>query len=111
MAVYGETRTVWLFVMFDLPTGDYEQKREYMFFRKFLISDGFMMMQYSVYTRHCASDENMQVHKKRVRYHIPKMGEVRAFTLTDTQFGKMELLLGSVSKQRKFTVPQQITLL
>ena len=41
-------------VMFDLPTETKSQRRTYARFRKRLLEDGFVMMQYSVYTRHCA---------------------------------------------------------
>ena len=38
-------------VFFDLPTITDKDRREYRHFRKFLIKNGFFMMQESVYTR------------------------------------------------------------
>jgi CRISPR/Cas system-associated protein endoribonuclease Cas2 len=51
-------KTVWLIAMFDLPVDTPAQRRAYARFRKDLLEDGFTMMQYSVYQRHCASPEN-----------------------------------------------------
>jgi CRISPR-associated protein Cas2 len=52
---------MWVIVLFDLPTDDVEMKRDYRYFRKFLLNGGFTMMQYSVYMRHSSSEENAQV--------------------------------------------------
>ncbi len=52
------------------------------------------MMQYSVYIRHSASEENAQVHIKRVKAALPADGEVRIFKITDKQFGKIEVFYG-----------------
>ncbi len=48
-------RFMWVVVMFDLPVDTKKARREYTRFRKKLLRDGFMMLQYSVYARHCAS--------------------------------------------------------
>ena len=87
-------RTVWLFVMFDLPTQSEAQKRAYTRYRKALLNDGFAMMQYSVYYRHCASTELAEVHIRRMSEDIPSEGEVRFLTITDKQFGKMQIVQG-----------------
>ena len=39
--------------MFDLPVETDKEKRIYRIFRKELIKEGFLMMQYSVYVRTC----------------------------------------------------------
>ena len=44
---------MWLFVFFDLPTTTKAERRNAAQFRKALEKDGFTMMQYSVYVRHC----------------------------------------------------------
>ncbi len=48
-------QVMWLFVFFDLPVGTKKEIKEATRFRKNLEKDGFNMMQYSVYTRHCTS--------------------------------------------------------
>lgn len=64
MSTFGGLQTVWLMVMFDLPTTTPEEKRRYQLFHGFLLDDGYCMMQYSVYIRHCASSENATVIEK-----------------------------------------------
>ena len=39
--------------MFDLPVDTDKEKREYRNFKKKLILEGFVMLQYSVYIRRC----------------------------------------------------------
>ncbi len=94
-------RCMWVVVMFDLPVDTVEGRRHYARFRKSLIEDGFTMMQFSVYTRHCASEENAQVHLRRVEGLVPPDGEVRVITITDKQFERMAVFWG-----RKRRVPE-----
>ena len=49
-------RFMWVIVMFDLPVDTKKAKRQYAQFRKSLLKDGFVKMQFSVYRRHCASE-------------------------------------------------------
>lgn len=95
-------RAVWIVAMFDLPTDTPRARKEYSYFRKNLMQDGFSMVQYSVYARHCASEENADVHYKRVQGFLPPDGEVRLITVTDKQFERMAIFWG---KMRKPTPP------
>lgn len=80
--------------MFDLPTDTPKARRAYARFRTDLLKDGFTMMQYSVYIRHCASIENAKVHAARIGRLVPSAGEVRLLTITDKQFGRIETYVG-----------------
>lgn len=102
-------RAVWIFAMFDLPTDTKTARRHYTVFRKNLMKDGFTMLQYSVYARHCASEENADVHFTRVRNFLPPDGEVRLVTITDKQFGRMETFFGKMRKPTP-AQPQQLEL-
>lgn len=88
-------RFMWVLAMFDLPTETKESRKFYARFRKVLLEDGFAMMQYSVYIRHCASRENAAVHIERVERSIPPDGEVRVITITDKQFERMRIFWGN----------------
>ena len=57
-------RFMWVVAMFDLPVDTKAARRAYAQFRKRLLKDGFVKMQFSVYVRHCASEENAEVHVK-----------------------------------------------
>ncbi len=85
---------MWIFVFFDLPTETKRERKIYADFRKKLLRDGFTMFQFSIYLRHCPSRENADVHIKRVKQWLPKDGYVGILTVTDKQFGQMELFRG-----------------
>ena len=80
---------MWVFVFFDLPTNTKAEKKAYSRFRKNLLTDGFTMMQYSVYIRHCASKESADVHIKRVQSFAPGKGQISILQITDKQFGSI----------------------
>lgn len=105
----NQYRIMWVFVFFDLPTETKKDRKEAARFRKCLITDGFAMMQFSIYTRHCNSRENAEVHIRRVRTFLPEKGEVIIFSLTDKQFGMIEFFKGVVEKKRP-GIPQQLEL-
>jgi len=87
-------RSMWVIAMFDLPTDTPKARKAYATFRKNLLNDGFTMMQYSVYTRHCASIENADVHMNRMGAIVPAQGEVRFMAVTDRQFGRIRVFAG-----------------
>jgi CRISPR-associated protein Cas2 len=89
---------MWIVTMFDLPVDTRAARREYAQFRKFLLADGFAQMQFSVYIRHCPSEENAAVHVQRVERRVPPDGEVRILTITDKQFERMRIFWGKLRK-------------
>lgn len=80
-------KIMWLYVMFDLPVETKIQRKVAARFRKDLLKDGFVMHQFSVYIRHCASIEAGEVHIKRVKAMVPDEGLVSILKVTDKQFG------------------------
>lgn len=91
---FSEYQVMWIFVFFDLPTETKSDRKKSAEFRKHLLQDGFTMFQFSIYLRHCPSRENADVHIKRVKNRLPKEGYVGILTITDKQFGQMELFRG-----------------
>lgn len=89
---------MWLFVMFDLPTNTATERKVAARFRKDLIKDGFEMLQYSIYIRHCASNESALVHINRVRMMVPDDGLVSVVKITDKQFGDIITIAGKRAK-------------
>lgn len=87
-------RVMWVFVLFDLPVVSKEDRREYTRFRKKVLSLGFSQLQYSVYAKHLASEEAGEHLKTHVVGALPPGGQVRLLTVTDRQFGKMEIYQG-----------------
>ncbi len=80
--------------MFDLPFNTRKQQKEYRHFRKKLITEGFYMLQYSVYTRICLNQETANKFLKHISTMLPKNGSVRSLLITEKQYNKMKILLG-----------------
>ena len=91
---FSEYRIMGVLVLFDLPTETKKEKKAYSDFRKNLQRDGFTMFQFSIYVRHCASQENAEVHIKRVKSFLPEHGQIGIMCITDKQFGNIELFYG-----------------
>lgn len=90
---------MWIYVFFDLPTDTKRQRGIATRFRKELLRDGFTMMQFSVYIRHCGSNESAIVHIQRIREIVPEEGLVSIIKITDKQFGETINLVGKKAKQ------------
>ncbi len=103
-------RGMWLFVMFDLPVKETDERREYSRFHTRLIAEGFSMLQYSVYARYFPSEEASVAYRQRVREVLPKGGEVRLLSVTDRQFGKMQIFFARTRKKAE-KKPEQLLLL
>lgn len=101
---------MWLFVFFDLPVGTKPERRAATQFRNFLKDDGFMMLQYSVYVRVCRGDDGVMKHVARVMAHLPRKGSVRALQVTERQYGRMKLLLGTRTTNESVAGQQMVLL-
>lgn len=100
---------MWVLVFFDLPTETKKDKRAYVDFRKSLLNDGFQMFQFSIYIRPCSSRDNMLVHVRRVKSAIPERGSVGIMTITDKQFGDIEIF-DCRAKKKSSPAPEQLTI-
>jgi CRISPR-associated protein Cas2 len=103
----NEYRILWVLVFFDLPTETKKERSIASKFRKEILRDGFAMFQFSIYLRHCSSRENADVHINRVKRLLPEKGHIGIMTVTDKQFGMMELFYGKKEKALPDT-PQQL---
>ncbi|WP_245570112.1 CRISPR-associated endonuclease Cas2 [Halalkalibacillus halophilus] len=81
-------------IMFDLPVETKAQVRTYTKFRKNLIRQGFLMMQYSIYIKSCINKEAAQGTVNQVKRFLPKDGHIRSMIITEKQFENMKILVG-----------------
>ena len=105
----NEYRILWILVFFDLPVVEKKDRKIAARFRKDIMHNGFSMFQFSIYLRHCPSRENADVHIKRVKRLLPEKGHVGILTVTDKQFGSMELFYGK-KEETLPGAPQQLEL-
>ena len=100
-----------MIVFFDLPVKEKAAQREAAKFRKFLIEDGYLMVQFSVYSRVCNGYDAVKTHENRLKAHLPANGSVRLLTITEKQYESMQILLGEFKQSDTQVAYEQLTLL
>lgn len=90
-----------LILFFDLPVITKEQRKIYIQFRKFLIKNGYIMMQYSVYCKIFANREAAVKHVGILEKNVPKSGQIRILLVTEKQYSKIEIIVGGKSLQEE----------
>ncbi len=101
----------WMLVTFDLPVTTKEERKSASDFRKFLLEDGFQMIQYSVYLRSLVSHARMETHIRRLREHTPPDGAIRAIFITESQWQHSYVVYGKNQEQKKpEDLPEQLQL-
>jgi CRISPR-associated protein Cas2 len=99
-----------LLVFFDLPVVTRAERRAYTIFRRFLLNDGYDMIQFSVYGRIVNGNDAEQKHLKRLVDNLPPEGSVRCLSVTEKQFASMKLLVGLPLFQEKAVKANQMLL-
>ena len=87
--------------MFDLPVDTDKEKREYRNFKKKLVLEGFVMLQYSVYIRTCPNRQYSERLQKRLAKNLPANGNIRLLEITEKQYEDMKMLVGAKSLNEK----------
>ncbi len=91
-----------ILILFDLPVAQPSDRRDYSRFRKFLVEDGYAMMQFSVYCRTVRNHDDAEKHLQRVKRNLPNKGSVRALLITEKQYENMQILLGAGYENESF---------
>lgn len=99
-----------LIVLFDLPVVTKAERRAYTLFRRFLINDGYDMIQFSVYGRLINGNDALEKHMKRLVDHLPSDGSIRCLAVTEKQYASMKLLVGLPLFQEKAVKSDQLLL-
>ena len=92
-----------LIVLFDLPTLTKTDVRNYRKFVKFLTSEGFIRVQYSVYCKLCINNDSIITYKKRLETNSPVDGDIRYLAITEKQY------LGIKNINNTYSLEEQIT--
>ena len=86
-------------VFFDLPVITEENKREYRKFRKFLLKNGFLMLQESVYCKLALNSTAVRTIVDKVHKNKPEEGLVQLLTVTEKQYAKMDIIIGDIKNE------------
>ena len=81
-------------VFFDLPTETSRDRKIYSKFRKFLIKEGFIMMQESVYCKLTLNNSVTNSIRDKIEKNKPNKGIVQMLVITEKQFASMEYIVG-----------------
>ena len=99
-----------ILVFFDLPVKTKANRREAARFRKFLLNDGYHMLQYSVYARVCAGTDAVTKHRARIRDNLPDNGAIRLMVVTEKQYESIDILLGRLTEADDPFEAEQLTI-
>jgi CRISPR-associated protein Cas2 len=99
-----------LIVFFDLPMVTKAEKKAYVQFRRFLLNDGYDMIQFSVYGRILNGKDAETKHLARLAGNLPPQGSVRCMTVTEKQYAGIKLLVGMPLFQEKAAPASQMLL-
>lgn len=86
-------------VFFDLPITTSENKRAYAKFRKFLLKNGFMMLQESVYCKLALNGTAVKAIVENVHKNKPEEGLVQLLSVTEKQYAKMDIIVGNIKSE------------
>ena len=99
-----------VFVFFDLPTTTVSERRTYRNFRQFLIKNGFIMMQESVYSKITLNATAAKSITENVRKNAPEKGSVMLMIVTEKQYANIEYITGEF-RSEFITSPEKLVIL
>jgi CRISPR-associated protein Cas2 len=83
-----------LILMFDLPSTTSKDLKIARKWHNFLISNGFIMMTESVYSRIVMNRSIVESVKKIIKQHLPPHGNIQLLEITERQYSSIEYLVG-----------------
>lgn len=82
-------------VFFDLPVLTGANRKDYRAFHKYLIKNGFLMMQESVYCKLAQNSTMADAIVENIKKNKPADGLVQVLRVTEKQFNKMDFIVGT----------------
>ena len=82
-----------ILVFFDLPIETSKDRKIYSRFRKFLIKEGFIMMQESVYSKLTLNNSITNAIRDKIEKNKPPKVIVQMLVITEKQFSSMEYIV------------------
>ncbi|WP_062107076.1 CRISPR-associated endonuclease Cas2 [Bacillus niameyensis] len=100
-----------LMLFFDLPMNTKEERRIYARFRKYLINNGFIMLQFSVYAKIFPNRTSLFQYIESLKRNLPSKGSIRIMAVTEKQYEKMLILVGGKSIQEEVMTDEPMVIL
>ena len=86
-------------VFFDLPVTTSENRRAYTHFRKFLLKNGFLMLQESVYCKLALNSTAVNAIVENIHKNKPEEGLIQLLAVTEKQYAKMDIIIGEIKSE------------
>ena len=90
-----------LILFFDLPMVSQKEKKIYSDFRKYLIKNGYIMIQFSVYCKIFNNRDAAVNHINTLYKNIPSKGYIRLMLVTEKQYNNSIIVIGGKSNQEQ----------
>ena len=105
-----KVRFMRIILFFDLPTTSARERKIYATFRKNLIKHGFVMLQYSVYTKLVLNPTAAAGTREKLMRYKPIEGNIQILTVTEQQFARIECITGELESRAVQTVARTVVL-
>lgn len=100
-----------LIVFFDLPVETAVQRKNYRQFRKFLLKDGYLPLQFSVYVKLVVNDGMAGAAVSRLRKNRPPAGLVQVLRVTESEYATMEYITGTHAERDEVDTMEELLVL
>lgn len=108
--IMSDYRFMRIILFYDLPVLSDAEIRRYTRFRKYLLSQGYTMMQYSIYSKIFPNRDTVKWHVQDLERNLPPDGSVMAMLVTEKQYQSIKCLVGSKKAlDRKITSKKLLT--
>ena len=97
-----------IIVMFDLPVVTEKERKIANKFRNFLLNDGYIMIQFSIYSRICKNNDDLNKHINRIKANIPTNGNIRLLQVTENQYSNMIMFCGEKKKEEDISIDNML---
>lgn len=81
-------------VFFDLPNVYYKDRKNYQKFHKFLVNDGYIMLQESVYSKIALNLQQAELNINKIKKNSPQKGVIQVMNITEKQYADIEFIIG-----------------
>ena len=88
------SRYMRIILFYDLAMKEVNDLKSYTKFRKWLIKRGYIMLQYSIYVKVVNASTKLKYEITAIKKVLPKHGHVRVLSVSDAQYGNMQVLSG-----------------
>ena len=97
-----------IIVMFDLPVVTEKERKIANKFRNFLLDDGYILMQFSIYSRICKNNDDLNKHINRIKANVPTNGNVRLLQVTENQYSNMIMFCGEKKIDEEISIENML---